>query len=74
LNTNSFAFLFGLGFPRLLRVDPGTENGILCAIHATLREDAADELRGKKSYRYGKSTSNQVSPLPFFSYIKKKLL
>jgi hypothetical protein len=45
----------------VLRMDPGTENGVMCAIHAVFRDGAADSLSGSNSYRYGKSVHNQAS-------------
>ena len=38
-------------------MDPGTENGTMCAIHAVFRDRAEDSLSGENSYRYGRSFS-----------------
>lgn len=48
-----------LGCPRVVRVDPGTENGLTCTIQSFLRRTGTDALAGRSSYRYGKSTANQ---------------
>ena len=47
------------GCPRLLRTDPGTENGTMAAVQCYLRANDDDELSGEKAHRYGSSTSNQ---------------
>ena len=46
-------------------MDPGTENGTMCAIHAVFRDRAEDSLSGESSYRYGKSVHNQVLMIQF---------
>lgn len=48
------------GTPRVLRTDRGTENSIIAFVQPSLRSEHLDELAGEKSFRYGKSTSNQV--------------
>ena len=40
----------------MVRVDPGTENGVICTIQAFLSRSG----NAPASYRYGKSTGNQV--------------
>ena len=47
------------GCPRLLRTDPGTENGEMAAIQCYLRANTCDELSGEKAHQYGPSTGNQ---------------
>ena len=45
----------------MLRSDLGTENSMLAYFQPFLRRDCSDRLAGTKSFRYGKSVSNQVS-------------
>ena len=47
------------GCPRLLRTDPGTENGTMAAIQCYLRMNDDDELAAEKAHRYGSSTRYQ---------------
>ena len=44
----------------MVRADRGTENSEIAFIHSTLRSVHSDEFAGEKSFRYGRSTSNQV--------------
>ncbi len=48
------------GIPTVLRVDRGTENSIIAFVHPTLRSIHTDNFAGENSFRYGRSTSNQV--------------
>ena len=43
-----------------MRTDRGTENSVIAFVQPTLRSFHQDDLAGEKSFRYGKSTSNQV--------------
>ena len=52
--------LFCKGTPRLLRSDCGTENVNLAFIQPYLRRNCSDCFAGYESFRYGKSTTNQV--------------
>ncbi|MEQ2259684.1 hypothetical protein XENORESO_016114 [Xenotaenia resolanae] len=45
-------------FPMRLRTDCGTENGLMAALHCSLRSLHTDEFAGAKSHMYGTSTSN----------------
>ena len=45
----------------LLRSDCGTENTNVAFIHPYLRRYGTDPFKGMDSYRYGKSTTNQVT-------------
>lgn len=58
------------GCPRLLRTDPGTENGMMATIQCCLRANDDDELSGEKAHRYGSSTSNQRIEC-WWSHLKK---
>ena len=58
------------GCPRLLRTDPGTENGIMAAIQCYLRMNDDDELAAERAHRYGSSTSNQRIEC-WWSHLKK---
>ena len=44
-----------------MRVDPGTENGLLAAAQIAFRSSGTDSLAGDKSLRYGPSPANMVS-------------
>ena len=58
------------GCPRLLRTDPGTENGAMAAIQCCLRASDEDELAGEKAHRYGSSTGNQCIEC-WWSHLKR---
>ncbi|XP_051798985.1 uncharacterized protein LOC127532017 [Acanthochromis polyacanthus] len=58
-------------FPKRLRTDCGTENGIMAALHCTLRSEHTDEFAGAKSHMYGTSTSNQRIE-SWWSYFRKQ--
>ena len=60
-NYVSILFILFAGIPSLVRADRGTENSIIAFVQPTLRSQHSDSLAGDKSFRYGKSTSNQVS-------------
>lgn len=47
------------GTARVVRADNGTENTYIAAIQRFLRHSLNDSLAGEKSFRYGKSVSNQ---------------
>ncbi|XP_023810784.1 uncharacterized protein LOC111947453 isoform X1 [Oryzias latipes] len=49
---------FGV-FPARLRTDCGTENGLMAALHCSLRSEQTDDFAGSRSHMYGTSTSNQ---------------
>ncbi|XP_056621425.1 uncharacterized protein LOC130435120 isoform X2 [Triplophysa dalaica] len=61
---------FGV-IPKLLRTDCGTENGVMAAIHCTLRSNHQDELAGAASHVYGASTTNQRIE-SWWSYFRKQ--
>ena len=52
--------MYCAGTPRLLRCDLGTENSRLAFIQPFLRRNDGDSFAGSSSFRYGKSTANQV--------------
>ncbi|CAK6958050.1 uncharacterized protein LOC127532017 [Scomber scombrus] len=58
-------------FPKRLRTDCGTENGIMAVLHCTLRSEHTDEFAGAKSHMYGTSTSNQRIE-SWWSYFRKQ--
>lgn len=58
------------GCPRLVRSDPGSENGTMAAIQCYLRADGEDDLAGEKAHRYGPSTSNQRIEC-FWSFLRR---
>ncbi|MEQ2178753.1 hypothetical protein GOODEAATRI_017406 [Goodea atripinnis] len=61
---------FGV-FPMCLRTDCGTENGLMAALHCSLRSLHTDEFAGAKSHMYETSTSNQrIESL--WSYFRKQ--
>lgn len=45
--------------PARLRTDCGTENGLMVAIHCTLRSEHNDDFAGPLSHMYGTSCANQ---------------
>ena len=47
-------------FCACLRCDLGTENTTLAFIQPYLRQLGSDNFAGEKSFRYGRSTSNQA--------------
>ena len=49
-----------IGVPRVIRSDCGTENVNVAFLQPFLRRNHSDEKSGFSSYKYGKSTSNQV--------------
>lgn len=50
-----------IGCPALIRMDHGTENGLIGTTHITFRSQHTDNLSGANSIRYGKSPANVVS-------------
>ena len=50
----------GLGCPRVLRSDYGTENSRVATAQIAFRSNGDDDLAGDRSFRYGKSTTNTV--------------
>ncbi|XP_041864343.1 uncharacterized protein LOC121654328 [Melanotaenia boesemani] len=61
---------FGV-FPMRLCTDCGTENGLMAALHCSLRSEQSDELAGTRSHMYGTSTSNQRIE-SWWSYFRKQ--
>ena len=49
------------GCPKLLRCDMGSENANIAFIQPFIRRNHSDARSGSGSFRYGKSTTNQVS-------------
>ncbi len=49
-----------LGCPKIVRCDKGTENSVISYLHPFLRRNSNDVFSGENSFRYGRSTSNQV--------------
>lgn len=47
--------------PAILRLDKGTETGIMATMHAFLRRNHNDDMDPVDTILYGPSTSNQVS-------------
>ena len=52
--------LLSIGTPTILLADRGTENSIVAFVQPTLRSQHTDVFAAEKSFRYGKSSSNQV--------------
>ena len=48
------------GCPAIVRIDHGTENGLLAAAQIGFRSSCTDEYAGRKSVRYGSSPANVV--------------
>lgn len=48
------------GYPRLLRTDMGTENGVIRDIQLYLWQNDEDDRAGERSYITGASTANQT--------------
>ena len=48
------------GCPLILRTDLGTENSQISVFQPVLRHYHTDSLHGSRSFRYGRSVSNQV--------------
>ena len=57
------------GVPRLLRCDYGTENCDLAYIQPFFRRNHNDSRSRLSSFRYGRSTSNQVCIYIYIYYI-----
>ena len=57
--------------PMRLRTDCGTENGLMAALHCSLRSEHGDEFAGAKSHMYSSSTSNQRIE-SWWSYFRKQ--
>ena len=51
------------GCPALIRMDHGTENGLIGSTHIAFRCNHTDDLQGVNSIHYGKSPANVVSLL-----------
>jgi hypothetical protein len=47
----------------IMRMDKGTETGVLATMHACLREQHGDTDNASNTIIYGPSTSNQVKNL-----------
>ena len=52
--------LFYKGCPKLVRGDKGTENAVIAYLQPFLRRKCSDVFSGEESFRYGRSTGNQV--------------
>ena len=50
-----------LGLPRVVRADRGTDKSIIAFAQPTLRSIHNESLPTEMSYRYGRSSSNQVN-------------
>ena len=48
------------GYPFVLRCDLGSENAYLAFLQPFMRRNGNDCCAGERSFRYGKSVSNQV--------------
>jgi len=59
--------------PKLVRSDKGTENVHVCTIQKYLRRQNNDSFSGEKSFRAGKSVSNQRIE-QWWSYLKRNTL
>ena len=60
-----------IGVPRMIRMDKGTENGLIGHIQVVLRQHDQDSVRGEKSVVLGPSTANQVhGPLVKFMFTR----
>ncbi|XP_024117477.2 uncharacterized protein LOC112139011 [Oryzias melastigma] len=57
--------------PMRLRTDCGTENGLMAALHCSLRSEHGDEFAGTKSHMYGTSTANHGIE-SWWSYFRKQ--
>ena len=58
---HNFYYMYAyIGCPTIVRSDRGTENCNVEFLQPFLREACNDTLQGKKSFIYGKSTTNQV--------------
>lgn len=49
-----------LGCPSVIRADEGTENSVLAVVQPILRHSHTDGFAGEISFRFGRSTANQV--------------
>ena len=54
-----------IGCPALIRMDHGTDNGLIGTTHIAFRSQQNDELSGANSFRYGKSPANVVSSIVY---------
>ncbi|KAL2095580.1 hypothetical protein ACEWY4_007728 [Coilia grayii] len=57
--------------PKRLRTDCGTENGVMAALHCTLRSEHMAEFAGARSHMFGASKSNQRIE-SWWSYFRKQ--
>lgn len=60
--------------PMHLRTDCGTENGLMAALHCSLRSVHSDEFAGARSHMYGTSLSNQRIESWWSSFRKQRFL
>ena len=60
VNSNEGLHISYEGCPSILRTDAGTENSMLSVIQPIFRHNNTDEFAQERSFRYGRSTSNQV--------------
>lgn len=51
-----------IGCPKVIRSDCGTENSKLAKVHIAFRMNHDDSFASSKSFIYGPSTANTVSP------------
>ena len=56
-----------IGCPKVVRCDRGTENTKVAYLQPFLRRKGRDQHAGIKSFRYGRSVSNQVSGITYHS-------
>lgn len=56
-------FHYGIGVPRIIRADNGTENVVIAGLQRFFHADDSDAFAGEKSFMYGKSVTNQVRPI-----------
>ncbi len=56
-----YTCMFLTGCPKIIRCDRGTENSVVAYLQPFLRRNCSDIFSGENSFRYGRSTSNQVS-------------
>ena len=63
ISYNIYKLITYLGLPKVVRADRGTENSIIAYVQPTLRSIHNDSLSAEMSFRYGRSSSNQVNTL-----------
>ena len=60
VNHSKFIEILQVFLVWILRIDHGTENSIICFIHPSLCSNYTNEFVCEKSFRYRRSSSNQV--------------